>query len=356
MNPLLKLLPLWSSRGGASRAWLAGIGFLCLYGSVWADEVRDFRNVRGQVLRGSLESVEGEWVSLKRESDGKVLRLQLSNLSVADRQWIQKSAFVKPDGISGAANRRFYPRTMEQIEAQLAVFAKKDAAGPEGALNVLNTYRYLSGVPHTVRLDPGHSAKAKEAATACRDQRTLSHDLGHYTDVCCITTGGDVKKSIPGYMEDPGAHNRAERGHRFWCLQPRLETTGFGSAGPRYSAMYVGDYTNKKPREAWGYPAQGYYPHRYLHGDAWSWYLTKPAPKAALLTVEVVRLSVRPQKPLPDRGPLPGEAVAVGFVGVYENAINFEPDVPFDEPGLYWVRITGGGVKEGYLVELYGEK
>jgi hypothetical protein len=44
--------------------------------------------------------------------------------------------------------------------------------------------------------------------------------------------------------------------------------------------------------------------------------------------------------------------IQVNHVSTGMNAINFEPETP-DKRGVYWVRVTGDGVSEGYLVELY---
>ena len=43
----------------------------------------------------------------------------------------------------------------------------------------------------------------------------------------------------------------------------------------------------------------------------------------------------------------------MGFVSVYGNAINFEPDKDTVGRGIYWVRVHGGHVREQYLVDIY---
>ena len=51
---------------------------------------------------------------------------------------------------------------------------------------------------------------------------------------------------------------------------------------------------------------------------------------------------------------IPGRAVAVNFVHAYANVVNFEPGREMvSQGGIFWVKIHGGGMREGYLVELY---
>jgi hypothetical protein len=71
------------------------------------------------------------------------------------------------------------------------------------------------------------------------------------------------------------------------------------------------------------------------------------------LKVEVFRLAKRPDKPLPLHGEIEGRPIKVNHVSLgFNSAINFEPDEP-NKRGIYWVRVTGGGIREGYLVELF---
>jgi len=97
----------------------------------------------------------------------------------------------------------------------------------------------------------------------------------------------------------------------------------------------------------------GLYPLSYIHGNAWSLYLTEAAPSADALKIEVYRLQSRPEKPFRSNDEIEGEALPVSFGYTFENTINFEPTgKTFQEPGIYYVRIKGGGVREEYVVEL----
>jgi hypothetical protein len=106
-----------------------------------------------------------------------------------------------------------------------------------------------------------------------------------------------------------------------------------------------------KMRDSWAYPGKGFYPLEYLHGKGWSLYLTESAPEKDKLTVQIFKLSGRPQSEPTWAEKLPGKPLDVDYVATYGNAINFEPAV--NGKGIYWVRVHGGGIREQYLVELF---
>ena len=68
--------------------------------------------------------------------------------------------------------------------------------------------------------------------------------------------------------------------------------------------------------------------------------------------MEIYRLPGRPDKPYGASAEIPGKKIEVNHVSVGMNALNFEPSEPVRR-GVYWVRISGGGLHEGYLVELF---
>jgi hypothetical protein len=70
------------------------------------------------------------------------------------------------------------------------------------------------------------------------------------------------------------------------------------------------------------------------------------------LKVEVFRLPKRPEKSLSVNGEIDGRVIKVNHVSLGMGGINFEPEEPAKR-GVYWVRVSGDGVREGYLVELY---
>jgi hypothetical protein len=89
-----------------------------------------------------------------------------------------------------------------------------------------------------------------------------------------------------------------------------------------------------------------------MHGNAWSLYGIEKPKSASEVTVEVFRLSKRPEKPFSANEDIDGQVVKVNHVSLGMGSINFEPEDPAKR-GTYWVRVKGGGVSEGWLVELY---
>jgi hypothetical protein len=254
---------------------------------------------------------------------------------------------------------QLYPRSKEEIRDRIKEIEKRD--GPAGidreqqkTVNELNIYRYLSGVSDNVEADAKMVGQAMDAAQACKEHGGMSHDLGHSTDICNLSSGGSMSSSVKQYIHDIGEKNRDKRGHRRWCLNPEMGKTGFGFA-KKYFAMVVTDTSGGAiPKDSWAYPGKGFFPQKYLQGDAWSLYLTENAPGWEDIKVEVYELSKRPEKTFSSSEEIPGKAVPVLYVGTYLNAINFEPQADrIKRRGIYWVRIEGEGVHEGYVVELY---
>jgi hypothetical protein len=363
--------------------WLLFAGALMLT-SLHADEWRDFTSALGQRLTAKVLVVRGDVVTLERR-DGRQVAIEFKDLSEEDVAWLSEweegktmpkeddkpeSADEEDDEAekeappekpalpaSGEMKKAFYPRTKEEIEKTLEEILAREI--PEGideaegiAVNRLNAYRYLCGVSYDVEGDIRMNEQAEEAAKACDAHGSLSHDLGHYTNICNLSGGPDIVFSVESYMNDNGPNNREARGHRRWCLNPPMGKVGFGG-GTKFAAMACMDGSGKgRSGDTWGYPHKGFFPLSYLHGDAWSLYLRGEAPDKDSLEVDVFRLSSRPEKPFTWAEKEPGEKLEVVWVSTTLNSINFEPKGAYVE-GVYWVRIRGGGVREQYLVELY---
>jgi hypothetical protein len=163
-----------------------------------------------------------------------------------------------------------------------------------------------------------------------------------------------MEQSVADYINDSGENNRDRRGHRAWCLNPPMGKVGFGSAGASYSAMWCMDRSGKgKTPEFWAYPGQGFYPQEYVLGNAWSVYFAQSISDVSKVEVEVFRLSKRPEKALPLHGDIDGRVVPILHKSKsLLNGINFEPEEP-NRKGVYWVRVTGGGLRCGYVVEIF---
>ena len=151
------------------------------------------------------------------------------------------------------------------------------------ALKMLNNIRYIAGLD-AVSLSSSQGSLAQAAAFADYVLDTLTHtpdttydsngnavsvpkpDGMSDTDWADGNTGGrktniawnygTMNRSVYGWTHDEDSGNISRVGHRRWVLNPKMGTTGFGSAGA-YSAMYSMDSSNTSASQtsvAW--PAQ----------------------------------------------------------------------------------------------------
>jgi len=204
-------------------------------------------------------------------------------------------------------------------------------------------------------MDKKLNANCEEAANICKKNGKLSHDFGHFTDKSNLTTVGDMVDSVRRYIDDSGDNNREKRGHRKWCLNPPMKKTGFGSGGSSYSAMWAMDGSHDGSRvKTWSYPGEGYFPRDYMHGTGWSFYQKGKVPPKDKIEISIFKLHKAPTKKIPFSKDPEGKDIGVKYIAAYDNTINFEPkDFTAGDRGIYWVRITGGGMREAYVVEFF---
>jgi uncharacterized protein YjdB len=133
------------------------------------------------------------------------------------------------------------------------------------ALNALNFVRYVAGIDANVQIDSSYAEQAQAASLV----NAVNDDLTHYptqpsgmddelyekgrTGAGSSNIGmgyvNPARSIVYGYMEDGDPGNIDRIGHRRWCLDSRMQYTGFGQVG-RYSALYAFDgsgsasYTN----------------------------------------------------------------------------------------------------------------
>lgn len=346
------------------------IGLLCLTLPLLAStEWRTFTDQRDRKIVAKVISVGDDFALLELKSNGRQSAVPFEVLSEADVEYLTSLDLDSADSATADKDRssdpediepnRLYPRSKQEIRDGIRQIAKTPV--PEGlsrevheAVKSLNIYRFLCGVSYDVEGDPTFSKNAEAAAKACERNGGLSHDIGHHTDRCNLASDGNMLNSVAQYIEDSGDNNREARGHRAWCLNPPMGKVGFGSAGAQYSAMWCMDGSGtSKVKNFWTYPGRGFYPLEFMHGNAWSVYMQEEVPDVKKISVEVFRLTKRPESPLPMSGEIEGKPIAVNFVSKsLLNGINFEPAKPA-EKGIYWVRIKGGGLRIGYVVELY---
>lgn len=332
-----------------------------------AGEYRTLTNSDGKKIKTELLTKKDGKITFKLQEERKKFTVPIDSLSEADQNYLKTwtpegGDWMNEDPAEPEASgaKSLYPKSKQEIRSEIREIMKRksDAAGAvkeQKATNTLNVYRYLSGVPYDVEMDPDLNSKCAEAANICKEKGTLSHDFGHYTNKSNLSSMGDMVASVPQYIDDSGANNRDKRGHRRWCLNPGMEKTGFGSGGSRFSAMWSMDGAHKKSRlKSWSYPGKGYYPKDYMHGTAWSLYLNEKAPSRDKVKVEIYKLKKPPTKKLRSNEVPDGKEIGVKYIFTYMNTINFEPDdFTAGDRGVYWVRVTGSGLKEGYVVEFF---
>jgi hypothetical protein len=112
------------------------------------------------------------------------------------------------------------------------------AQGRANALKILNTYRFISGLPD-VTTDPVRNQKSQACALIMDANNDLNHfppsnwlyntDGGYEAAGKSNISSGQAVRSIDLYMSDFGAGNAASLGHRRWFLSNQLGPVGIGS-------------------------------------------------------------------------------------------------------------------------------
>lgn len=355
-----------------------------------AVEFMRLKDSKGRELYAKIVEVKGDKIVVERQKDRRKFELAYSQLSEisqmrvidevteefskADAERLSNGGklpdgFVPPPGeeIDGEGEavddtglyRRFYPQTRDEIKETLKEIRGRKApagigSGEFAAVTELNVFRFLCGVDYDAKATKTLNANALAASNACAAAGTIDHGLGSHTDKCNLSMGvGSMAATVRQYINDAGGNNREKRGHRMWCLHPKLDKTGFGKNGA-YSAMWVMSSGGKDSRRSHAYPGKGFFPKEMVLGNAWSLYLKQGAPAKGELKVELYKLKDRPTKQFKWKEKIPGKEIKVQYVSTSGHWINFEPSSgPLNTSGIYFVRITGGGVKEQYLTELY---
>ena len=140
----------------------------------------------------------------------------------------------------------------------------------DNTTRIVNLYRFLTGMPEVTH-DAVFNGKAQACALMMRANNTIAHvppktwkcynaDGAEAAKKSNLSTAGTVK-SVDRYMVDSGAHNAPTLGHRRWILNNKLDKIGVGSAGAKFSCLWVigGKGNAKKPWVAW--PAAGRVPY-----------------------------------------------------------------------------------------------
>lgn len=257
-------------------------------------------------------------------------------------------------------NKALYPRTQEAINKTMASIQGKKGSGnladAQEAVNALNVYRYLCGVPFSVKLNASMCSQAQAAAEACAAKGSLSHSLGAYTDQCNLAVSGgnlSMVDTVHIYMDDAGANNREVRGHRQHCLKYGFTSTGFGKQ-QGFGAMRVmlgGSSKMPKMKRGWSYPGNGFYPAAWMKGNGWSYY-APPGVSMKNATVSMWKLDQPPKKVPTPSEVRQAQSIQIGGIFKHDGQVVFEPGIQAPE-GIYWVEIKAGNFSDKYVVEFF---
>ncbi|HEX3997713.1 MAG TPA: hypothetical protein VHX65_04085 [Pirellulales bacterium] len=243
------------------------------------------------------------------------------------------------------------------------------------AVRRLNAYRFVCGLPANVTLDAEQTYYAQAGAKLLKAVGKLDHTPANpglpeaeYKDGYNGTSHSNIYQGSPNtplastvdaYMNDSDPSNIDRVGHRRWCLNPAMQTTGFGKY-EGFSAMW--SFDNRRPNAgAWdivAYPARGYMPVEYFSPDhAWSLIWNSAHVK---LVAKDAEISIRRL----DDALHPGEHLELAYKNVETSGFGGGPAVIFKPKSLdmtpgrrYGVELKGATDPAGkplairYLVE-----
>lgn len=251
-------------------------------------------------------------------------------------------------------------------------------ADRETALRALMAYRCITGVPYDLAMDRDETAHAQAGAELLSRVDKLSHTPdnpglpdGDYKFAYRGTTSSNIHSRKPNgesllgalkdWVGDSDDANIGALGHRRWCLNPSMQSTGFGIYG-NYAAMWSLDMTRTDVPDFdfITFPPRGMAPVESFHNkDAWTVSLNpakyrKPAKVDLKVLVWPARLMAR-QGALEKGSP---QMSIEKFNLSFDNAgipicIIFRPvGVSVVPDNAYWVEIDGVKTKSGEAAEI----
>jgi len=254
-----------------------------------------------------------------------------------------------PPGASFADDDADKTPSAESLDAEREVAVKR-----------LNAYRLICGLPHDVTLDADQNTKCQAAAKLLVKVGHLDHTptnpglpddefrLGYIGTSHSNLAGASrarmtMSEAVDGFMDDSDPSNVERVGHRTWCLNPTMLTTGFGRSGG-FAAMWSMDErrVDKFDWQVIAYPPAGYMPSDYLEdGVAWTASIN---PRHFTLPPESFDVTVRPL----DDNLIPGEPLEIENRHLNDKGYGLPNALIFRPRGLdktsgrrYWVEIGG---------------
>ena len=180
-------------------------------------------------------------------------------------------------------------------------------------LQNLMAYRAVVGVPyHDMTLDKTQTSHATAGAMLLAFLGKLDHtpqkpnnypqdlyDWGYKGtssgNLYMSATNSGITGSVMSFMNDSDPGNIKMLGHRRWCINPYMKTTGFGESG-RWGVMWSFDQSRPHGEFSYdkiGFPACGLTPANMLQPD-WAWNVSLNPEKYTYLGDEKLKITVTP--------------------------------------------------------------
>jgi hypothetical protein len=155
------------------------------------------------------------------------------------------------------------------------------------ALNMLNFYRFLTGLPDDVGLKEEYNELCQHGSVLNTAYKAIAHRQSKPSDMSAdfytkaskgigssnLGQGHkDLHNSVEGWMEDSDSGNVDRLGHRRWVLNPPMRYTGFGFVNG-FSSVYTFDTarTEKTDYQAVCFPGGAAFPSDFFKPNyAWS--------------------------------------------------------------------------------------
>lgn len=266
-----------------------------------------------------------------------------------------------------------FPRSLKALKSGLAAIEDSVVSVPQAsqtvssftpldfdtqirALKLLNSYRFLCGVPSDVQLSYDYGEKTAATVRLLDHIGRLTHQPQRPTNITDelwelgrvgaarsnLHQIGKVVESVHGFMFDSDPSNINRVGHRRWCLNPSMQQTAFGQHD-RWVAMWAMDSSSQQVTlpPFLAYPAPGYFSAKHMQARvAWSVDLHPQHYR--------VQPNCRVQVHQADRNYRRTKSVEIDHFklcrqprGGFATSLIFRPVAGYQTGSRYWVLITG---------------
>lgn len=211
----------------------------------------------------------------------------------------------------------------------------------EEALRTLMKFRAICGLPwRDLSLDQSYTGYAEAGAALMSACKQLSHtpqcppgypgqlyQLGYKgTSSSNIYASSDSKFSLSDtiylYMNDSDPVNISRLGHRRWCLNPWMKSTGFGRSG-NYSAMWAMDSIRTNVNfDMIPFPPRGLTPVNMFKSD-WAWNVSFNTQLVTCPSKKEISVRVFNARFIPTSGKFEKEGAALQIEAINVETTNF---------------------------------